>query len=699
MRPKLIILLIFLCFLASFVVADQSQLYTKISMTPFYNNPLTKNIPYFFNLSINPPDGVTQVFSAVVKFDIFVTSSLQDFNLTINNQSCNTPIFQATASGFATIQFDCSNIINQTGNYSLRLISTKDAGSAVGYLDLTYTNKKTPKMTIGGTEYQPYDEAKIFTQLIQGEQPINNATCFADVYYPNGTQLLYRAPMEYLTGSDGLYYYDLIAPNVTGVYMLSVMCRYNIYKINQPLTGYWSPNYLNGSVANLTAKDNVYMFFRDIYSPLNTWDMDVRYNFTNITISNASIEFDLFMWGWAQYPINMSIYNYNTSTWQILPNKLVNPSSADNFVSNTFDGYLPDYLNVDNSTIIRMTYDNPNMTRILQQIIVSNHDFEGDEFHDLKDADFGSNYSIKNTSLIPNIMFCAKGKRTGNYIHPVYVRLNDIITNITWVDAGKDVVAIECFNITSYLSNLTTGYNIFGLNCPLCGINASSWQIYGDTDGVQNGSNKAIPRGGVWNQYAKHDQLFWLNYSYLNTSEFRIDYLKFQTSTYNETPVWMIRGGGEMHITIPAGQAWWTSIITWLNATLLEMKSEISNTENMTIIINQTVTDINNTVTFINTTNNWIVQYLNVTEDNLHLEVESPDRCLLDTNWVLRAHLTDQYGITLSPNDNAYCNVTTDLWGTDNMTFDYVHGSFKYIHVCNPDYTTFNWTVECNQTG
>ena len=132
--------------------------------------------------------------------------------------------------------------------------------------------------------------------------------------------------------------------------------------------------------------------------------------------------------------------------------------------------------------------------------------------------------------------------------------------------------------------------------------------------------------------------------------------------------------------------------IVWLNDTLIEMKSEISNIENMTTMINQTITNINTNVT-------WIVQFLNVTEENLHLTTQAPSRCLLDTNWILRAYLTDQYGVTLSPTDNAYCNITTDLWGTENMTFDYVHGSFKYIHVCDPDHTIFNWSVSCNQTG
>lgn len=122
-----------------------------------------------------------------------------------------------------------------------------------------------------------------------------------------------------------------------------------------------------------------------------------------------------------------------------------------------------------------------------------------------------------------------------------------------------------------------------------------------------------------------------------------------------------------------------------LNATLAEMKSEISNTENMTIIINQSV--------------EWIIQYLNISTNDLNLFVEAPNRCLVDTNWVARAQVKDHFGIILSPLDGVECNMTTDLWGTSNMSYTFLDQKYLYTHTCDPADTTFNWSVNCERVS
>jgi hypothetical protein len=80
------------------------------------------------------------------------------------------------------------------------------------------------KIEFMGTEYIPNEPATIWLQLLRNYQPINDATCYVTVYYPNKMAFLNKTLMTYLSGSDGLFYYDLTTPSQLGVYMLTASC-------------------------------------------------------------------------------------------------------------------------------------------------------------------------------------------------------------------------------------------------------------------------------------------------------------------------------------------------------------------------------------------------------------------------------------------------------------------------------------------
>jgi hypothetical protein len=80
-------------------------------------------------------------------------------------------------------------------------------------------------MKFFGTEYTAEEPATIWLQLLRNYQPLNNATCYITAYQPNKTIFLNKTLMNYLDGSDGVYYYDLTAPSILGVYMLSANCK------------------------------------------------------------------------------------------------------------------------------------------------------------------------------------------------------------------------------------------------------------------------------------------------------------------------------------------------------------------------------------------------------------------------------------------------------------------------------------------
>jgi hypothetical protein len=83
----------------------------------------------------------------------------------------------------------------------------------------------TASLQLMGTEYSPNELATAFLQLKnETGSPINNATCFLTSYYPNKTIFLNQTVMNYQSGSDGLYFYDVMIPENLGVYMLSASC-------------------------------------------------------------------------------------------------------------------------------------------------------------------------------------------------------------------------------------------------------------------------------------------------------------------------------------------------------------------------------------------------------------------------------------------------------------------------------------------
>jgi hypothetical protein len=103
------------------------------------------------------------------------------------------------------------------------------------------TMSQKGSISIHGTEYQVGDNATVFLQLLNAtNQPINDALCYLTLYYPNKTIFLNNANMMYMLSSAGLYYYDVVAPSATGVYMVSASCdfSYNLTYINSSKDSY-----------------------------------------------------------------------------------------------------------------------------------------------------------------------------------------------------------------------------------------------------------------------------------------------------------------------------------------------------------------------------------------------------------------------------------------------------------------------------
>jgi len=155
------------------------------------------------------------------------------------------------------------------------------------------------KMDIFGTEYAINDSGTVFLQLLDEEKlPINDALCYVDIYYPNKAIFVDDGFMMYLTDSDGLYYYDLLIPNETGVYMLSAYCEfiwnmtYNIPTDDAYVLDYY-PTFNYGSSIYLVAGKylfSIYDFNYSSYISFNITDLG------SIDTSEVNITSTLFLY-------------------------------------------------------------------------------------------------------------------------------------------------------------------------------------------------------------------------------------------------------------------------------------------------------------------------------------------------------------------------------------------------------------------
>jgi len=119
--------------------------------------------------------------------------------------------------------------------------------------DLTrkiYQNQRYSIDLLGTEYYYAGQPAKIMIQLKDGTTPINNATCFVTVYYPNMTKWLDNESMINLEDA-GVFFIDVTIPDVEGNYMISIFCispslTYNYTCWNRTYDGFESGDFSGG---------------------------------------------------------------------------------------------------------------------------------------------------------------------------------------------------------------------------------------------------------------------------------------------------------------------------------------------------------------------------------------------------------------------------------------------------------------------
>jgi hypothetical protein len=349
MKSKLLMFVLVILFVSiGFVSAEQTlkTIQANLLFTPSANT--NQNYSTIFPLSA--PDNIAKIYSFQVNLqgDFPASTSIQVFtnkgdgNITCYPNKWSTP--NVVANNY-NAHFECSaNFINTnftSGNVLLGFNVNKTSTNIQPSLLINYYNNPFGTMTLSGTEYSPDDPATMFVQLKDSQGlPVMNGSCNLDIWYPlNATgqhpYTVQDAPMLKALGDDGIYYYDMTAPSILGVYMLSAKCSYaynwiwfyppteSIYKpiMSAPVFGTWTGNTLslngydmnfyqcdvaslgNGCVANFTYNLSSYGNF---------------YNVTNINIYYAGQ-----IKGSASNDWTLTLSYWNGTSFVNLPNTLV----------------------------------------------------------------------------------------------------------------------------------------------------------------------------------------------------------------------------------------------------------------------------------------------------------------------------------------------------------------------------------------
>jgi len=291
MKKMIIALLFFFSLFSIPVFATSTQQFNNIKLSPYYFSTLPQNVNQTMSVTINPPDNIASIISALFHFKVFTGGSTTNYILYVNNKLCGTYLVDTSFAnaGQYEIAFDCTSLIQRAGTYVVKLKSDRNAGSFYGWLDLTYMNNPI-ELISSGTEYLAYENGTVFVRLLTGNsQPINLAYCNTTIYYPNKTKFLNNQLLTFL--EKGIYYYDLTLPNITGNYIASFDCIFPAQIFNENRTigltlGATFDNTIQYFFYDQTENQTINKAFLEVYSTGSATGSDLQIAFNGQVVGH-----------------------------------------------------------------------------------------------------------------------------------------------------------------------------------------------------------------------------------------------------------------------------------------------------------------------------------------------------------------------------------------------------------------------------
>jgi len=173
----------------------------------------------------------------------------------------------------------------------------------------------------GATEYKSDEPAEIAYQFLRiaagNPVPVNDGVCNVSIWYPNKTLWVNKTAMTYLSGSDGIYYYDFTAPSTEGGYTTGSYCIKGGTTVYSSSTFHVAPwaNAVIGIGTNLTSVNSTlsgqltqnYNAILSVNSTLNFWGGSLN---STLFSMNGTLTF----WGSL---LNSSMVNMNETLYNL----------------------------------------------------------------------------------------------------------------------------------------------------------------------------------------------------------------------------------------------------------------------------------------------------------------------------------------------------------------------------------------------
>jgi predicted nucleic acid-binding Zn-ribbon protein len=407
--------------------------------------------------------------------------------------------------------------------------------------------------SIGGTEYISGESVKLSIQLIRGasQNPVADAACDFEVYYPNET-LLTSGNMSHLT--NGIYTVNFTAPAVEGVYVSSFNCTRGGFARRASSTFHVAPwaNLITDTYTLLVAMNatlgNVY---NDTQAILTKWD-----NFTMQDIWDKMIDIETAVNNLNFSGSNISINNTEVINAIAALEGIVNSTRDElNFTGKNITAYeyfvqLDSVLVNVNQTLFNKIEFEANATR--QQIMDA---IQGNSTLIL---DAVTNNSNDLSSILTNWGNATAAEILGN----VTENRNELITMQAWLNV---------FNVTEADRHNTT------------------WSLINDL----------LAWLGIFNQTEEQRH---------NFTQIKIDQMFAVINDTNNID-------GNNNITLLAQQIDLTTyqilnLSDEINETVFVINMSLGDVNDTVSGINDTISEINDTVTDINQTINTIYAYL-----------------------------------------------------------------------------------------
>jgi len=229
-------------FLASLIVSTALLFFSFVNAKELksieYNGGFvataTANVPYNKTFIFQSPDGFDKLYYARGWVRADISTAGTRIYAKVGSSYCDPNYYDVpVAIRDYNMYFDCSNVITTQGTYTAGFQANRTINNVFVEWKFTYMNNPPFSVaSIGGTEYSTDEPARVVLQILDNQgNPIINGNCYTTIRDSADNIKTNNQTLNFISGSNGLYYYQFLTSLPVGVYSADSYCDINGTKI------------------------------------------------------------------------------------------------------------------------------------------------------------------------------------------------------------------------------------------------------------------------------------------------------------------------------------------------------------------------------------------------------------------------------------------------------------------------------------